>query len=146
MKRITFHTALFAVCIILFSACKKDNDTVKSREELLTSGQWQLYKLEYDDLSDALPAEDEFKWWDDCDKDDYVQFLTGGTGYQHEGATKCDSDDPDKTTFIWQLQNNDNTLVWSWLPPLTIIKLTDKELTLEFVEDSDKNILYFSKQ
>ena len=146
MKRIPFHIAVFAVCLMLLSACKKDNDAVKTRAELLTSRDWQLYKQEYDDLSDAYPIEDEFPSFDACSKDDYLQFLTGGTGFQHEGPTKCDAADPDSYPFYWQLQDNDNKLVISGLNPLTILRLDEEFLHLELVEGSEKIILYFREK
>lgn len=145
MKEKLLQAALIAALITTAFACKKNDDLAMTKAEILTSRDWQLFKQEYDDLSDALPPEDEFPYFDNCEKDDYIQFLAGGSGFAHEGPTKCDASDPDKAPFTWQLLDNDNKLSVSPLV-FTVITLNEQQLTLELTFGTDKTILYYRKK
>jgi hypothetical protein len=45
-----------------------------------------------------------------CNQDDYLTFDSVYTGAVYSGSVKCSPSDPDYISFLWQLQNNGNTL------------------------------------
>jgi hypothetical protein len=100
---------LFAVICICYS-CKKDKDDA-SRTELITSAAWKYDKAMVDSDSDGdgdidVPAGTV----DECEADNTLTFKTDGTGVINEGATKCDSGDPQTVNFTWTFTNNETTI------------------------------------
>lgn len=84
--------ATFMACLILtIPACKKSDR--KSKTEYLTQGSWKQVKYEqragttgaWVDLTGTPPS---------CELDNLLIFLITGTYEANEGATKCNSGDP----------------------------------------------------
>jgi hypothetical protein len=104
--------ALYSGIVLLlacafFMACKKDSDnnsnTGKTKTELITSSTWKFDNAK-------IGTTDISGFFDDCEKDNTVTFVSNGTGTADEGATKCDDSDPQTTPFNWNFENNETSI------------------------------------
>jgi len=112
MKNYVF--ALLSIGFIIFSCNKDDNngnDDVKAKTTLLTSATWKYDTAAIDvdkngTPDQALPA----GYIENCEKDNTITFKSDSTGTLNEGATKCNSTDPQTTSFKWWFKDNGATL------------------------------------
>ena len=98
----------FLFCsLVLVAACKKSESLdVKAT---LTTGKWQLSDAKVGipgssltvDVYDSIPA---------CVRDNFYTFAANGTLTVDEGASKCNSGDPQTATANWKLLNNNTQL------------------------------------
>lgn len=91
-----------------FFSCKKDNDSPKSKTELLTAKLWKISSVGID--LDKNNTVDLPYPMENCDKDNTFEFKADGKGITYEGATKCDPDDPDSENFTWSFKNEETVL------------------------------------
>jgi hypothetical protein len=102
---------------LLFSACKKSDDdsgTGGSRKSTLTSGKWRITAstatIEYPAPA-GTQTMDALKLFPSCQIDNLIGYNSDGTMTIDEGATKCNSSDPQvKTGGSWALLDNDSKL------------------------------------
>jgi hypothetical protein len=92
--------------IIFFAACNKDSDnnnTPKTNTDLLVQSAWKFdnAKVNGADVSSLIQG---------CQKDNTITFAAGGTGTLDEGATKCNSSDPQSNPFTWNFATNETVL------------------------------------
>lgn len=106
--------------------CSKDDDNPPSKTALLTSAPWTLiaetYHGDYD--GDGVQDPVDYNMFADyvaCEKDNLVKLNPGGTGTFDEGATKCDSDDPQTEEVEWLFKENE-----------TIIKIQQGSITIDY--------------
>jgi hypothetical protein len=107
---------LFIGSAIAFAACKKkDNSTnttpTKTPRENLTEGKWQLTSMpmEYTISGFGGQSWNQYDSMEACEKDNFSLFMTSGKVWADEGATKCNTSDPQiDSTGTWTL-NTDNT-------------------------------------
>lgn len=94
---------IMAVCVVGFVSCKKDDSP--SDTDLLVQSAWKIDVIGADfdkngsidqTITSQLPA---------CFLDNSFTFKKDGTGVVAEGATKCNTTDPDSFPFSWTLQN-----------------------------------------
>lgn len=95
-----------AIILALFvSSCGKDENppAPKTKTELLTQNSWKFKSafVGTTDYSGSLQA---------CQKNNILTFSTNGNGTVDEGATKCNSSDPQTTNFTWNFQTNETIL------------------------------------
>lgn len=117
--------------IIFFAACKKDsnNNTPKTNTDLLVQASWIFDNATVggSDVSSLIQA---------CQKDNTLSFAAGGTGTLDEGATKCNSSDPQSSPFTWSFATNETvlhvsaTLFTGGSSDFNIITLTETQLIL----------------
>ncbi|MFM9911031.1 MAG: hypothetical protein ACKVOW_16950 [Chitinophagaceae bacterium] len=125
---------LFTLVIALASliSCSKKS-TSKSNTELLTQSSWKVVSGGLDlDKNGTVDAE----LVTDCVKDNSVTFVTGGTGTIDEGATKCDSGDPQTESFAWLFKNGEKELEFDG-ESFTILSLSDNQLKIYFDYNND---------
>jgi hypothetical protein len=91
---------IILIVSFLFVSCTKNTrepDWIKINTEILTSGVWQFSDYKYDGYTYVtyanLPA---------CRQDDLRSFNRDGTGETNEGATKCNSTDPQSQQVQWR--------------------------------------------
>jgi hypothetical protein len=100
---ILFASAL--AIIVLFPACDKDDDdTPKTKTELLTTGSWKLSTATGPggiDVAGFIAA---------CIKDNTYTFAAAGTGNMDEAGAKCDPADPQTSSFTWNFASNETVL------------------------------------
>jgi hypothetical protein len=135
---------------LLFTGCNKDDD--KKNSELIV-GSWKLTAMT---VSPALPfvGSDVYGFLDACDKDDVLIFETGGVVKSDEGATKCDTSDPQTTTDSYAF-NPDQTILtytdkYGDSYSVTVVELSGSKFVGTYVED-DSGVAYtytltFTKQ
>lgn len=117
----TYSRALLSLSfslLLILSACKDDDDPKASKTELLTAKSWKMTKVK------AMGVEGEP---DACDKDDTYTYNTDKSYKQDEGATKCDSDDPQTLTGTWSF-NSSETIITSTVVESGISISYDQEI------------------
>lgn len=129
MKHIKAVFPILLLAIFVFSACKKSSTHVKTNTELITQTSWKFdnAKVNGVDASSFLQS---------CQTDNIIIFSSGGTGSLDEGATKCNSGDPQTNPFSWNFASNETVLHVSTVlfsggsSDFTIVALNDTQLVL----------------
>lgn len=91
--------------VILFSACKKAEDTTSS-EDILRTGRWKRSSLKstfrgtVTDVYASLP---------DCIKDNTLEFNVNLKGTEHRN-NRCSNGDPESAAFSWEFLNSGKNL------------------------------------
>ena len=119
-------TIIFFFC---FTACGKDPVHVKTNTELVTQSTWKFdnAKVGGNDVSAFVQV---------CQKDNIITFVSTGSGTLDEGASKCNSGDPQTTPFTWNFASNETVLHVSTLlftggsSDFTIVALSETQLIL----------------
>ena len=133
MNRFTkLPVALVLFCTITLFSCSKDDD--KSKTELITSGTWKITAftsnpaVDWD--GDGDTETDIYGSMEACEKDNITTFKSDGTAQDDEGATKCDSDDPQITSFEWSFTNNESKIMIDGYE-YTIVELNSTTLKIK---------------
>jgi hypothetical protein len=100
--------------LLAFFSCKKDDSssagTTTTKTTILAEQSWKFNNAGLDpnkdgtidaDVSDQVPA---------CLKDNSVTFSTNGNGSVDEGATKCNTTDPQTLAFTWSFSSNETMI------------------------------------
>ncbi len=100
-KLILFPVLCFT--ILSFSSCDKTDEALPSNSDHITRSAWRFDKAMSGgtDVSGFVNA---------CYKDNVITFLANGTGTLEEGASKCNSSDPQTVSFTWNFTDDGNTL------------------------------------
>ena len=100
----------------LFTACKKSDSGSGGNggSAVLTSGKWKIVSsssvIDYPVI--GKQTVDAFATIQDCQKDNLYIFNADNTSTTDEGATKCNSGDPQSyVTGTWSLSSDSKTLV-----------------------------------
>ena len=98
------QTKLIILLLVITSAtilsCKKDKEdnTPKTKTELLTAGNWIytscIVSPAYDYYGNGNPVTDIYAIMNACEKDDFETFKTNGIWEYNQGPTKCDQSSP----------------------------------------------------
>jgi len=101
---------LLMICALLFSDCKKSSSG-QSATQLLTSAAWKYDTGGLDiDKNGSVDTPFPPGFIKSCETDNTLTFKSDGTGTVDEGATKCNSTDPQTSPFTWSFKNN-NTII-----------------------------------
>ncbi len=120
---------------------KKDNNTVKTNTELITTGSWKRTALTsdpaYDWYADGTFATDILSVMKPCEKDNFDTYKTNGVFETDEGPTKCDPLDPQTWTATWVFADNETKLIFDGTDQYTLMELTATTLKFRstFVEN-----------
>jgi hypothetical protein len=118
-------------------SCKKDKDvaTVKTKAELLTTGNWKytacIISPSYDYYGDGNSVTNIFDILKPCEKDDFETFKTNGIWEYNEGPTKCDQSSPQVFTEPWSF-SADETKLFEGAVEHTILELNASMLKLRY--------------
>jgi hypothetical protein len=122
---------LFVVCAAsLLLACNKSgSDTPKTNTELIAQSSWKFdhAMVGGSDVSSLIQA---------CQKDNVLSFSSMLTGSVDEGATKCNSGDPQQNPFTWNFASNETILHISTVlftggsSDFTLVTLSDTQLVV----------------
>jgi hypothetical protein len=128
------QTRVFPVITILFIFCfaactNKDPVHVKTNTELVSQSTWKFdnAKVGGTDVSAFVQA---------CQKDNIIAFVSTGSGTLDEGASKCNSGDPQTTPFTWNFASSETmlhistTLFTGGSSDFTIVTLSETQLIL----------------
>ena len=88
--------------IALAVSCKKEAAVSTDNSVLLTTGLWKR-------TGETTNGKDTFTALGSCDKDNTYVFATDGKATFDEGATKCNTTDPQTTTGSWAFTGTDKT-------------------------------------
>lgn len=130
MKPAKFSLAIVLLLSLFFAACKKSSGVkAKTNTELITQTSWKFdnAKVSGVDVSSLLQA---------CETDNILTFSSAGTGTVDEGATKCNSSDPQTNPFTWNFASNETVLHISAVlftgggSDFNIVTLNDTQLVL----------------
>jgi len=114
---------------LFFVSCKKSSSHPKTNTDFLTQASWKFdnAKVNGVDVSSLLKA---------CETDNILTFSSNGSGTLDEGATKCNSSDPQSNPFTWNFTTNETVLHVSAVlftggsSDFTIVTLNDTQLVL----------------
>ena len=107
--------ALSALAIgFIIYGCKKDDDdkdVTKERVQFITSATWKYDTVGIDTNKDGKPDQPlQGVSLEKCDTDNTITFKSDSTGVLSEGATKCNSSDPQNTPFTWYFKEKGTIL------------------------------------
>jgi len=118
-----------AFCVV-FVACKKSPAViVKTNTQIISQSSWKFDHATVNgtDVSSLIQG---------CQKDNILVFASAGTGTLDEGATKCNSGDPQSAAFTWNFASNETVLHVSTVlftggsSDFTVVTLNDTQLVL----------------
>lgn len=133
---------LWVSCVTIAISCKKkkDNNTTKTKMELLTAGSWKRTALisnpAYDWYADGTFATDILSVMKPCEKDNFDTYSTNGMVETNEGPTKCEASDPQTWAVTWTFAGNETKLIFDGYDEYTLEELTATTLRFRstFVE------------
>jgi Tfp pilus assembly protein PilV len=133
---------LAIVSAIVTSSCNKDDDeTQKTKTELLTAGSWKRTALisnpAYDWNGNGMASTDVLSIMFPCEKDNFDTYKTNGVMTTDEGATKCSSTDPQTWDTTWELIDNESKILYDGSYYYLLVEVTETILKLRgtFVEN-----------
>lgn len=138
------NSIIIAICtvILLITGCKKDLTLI----EVMQSGKWKVTAQTYN-------GKDTFNDMEACEKDNLTTFKSDNTYLVDEGATKCDSKDPQTQEEGGYTVSADEKIVTlktkgviSFSVDLNVVSYEDEQLQLELVDGTDKLVITFTKQ
>ncbi len=140
MKKIqirTFFIMLLSGLILAGTSCSKDEDE-KTNKDLLVGKDWKMTALTINPAVNSMT--DFYAFLPACTKDDLTKFNSDGTVNFDEGASKCDSGDPQTTYGTWSF-NADQTVLSVTADGLTeaytISELTETVLKFSYTMVDD---------
>jgi hypothetical protein len=140
MKKIqirTFFIMLLSGLILAGTSCSKDEDE-KTNKDLLVGKDWKMTALTINPAVNSMT--DFYAFLPACTKDDLTKFNSDGTVNFDEGASKCDSGDPQTTYGTWSF-NADQTVLSVTADGLTeaytISELTETSLKFSYTMVDD---------
>ncbi|MCB0699838.1 MAG: lipocalin family protein [Chitinophagales bacterium] len=148
-------TLLAIVCsLILFVACNKSGDEDKNdnntptptpasaTEAKLVAGKWQLKAdSAFTKINGKDTSADLYVDLKDCEKDDYVEFFSGGTVTKNENTNKC-SGNPQSSTFTWKLMDNDTRIaIYDNNPDTLDLEINSSIMKLSMVKINNSGLI-----
>jgi hypothetical protein len=116
MKKYTL--LLFIVGFIIYGCHKNGDDNNNNNQtnvQLITSSSWKYDTVGLDTDGDGKPNSPLPPGYgiDDCDRDNTITFKSDSTGIQDEGAVKCNSTDPQTTSFKWWFKGSKSDTLYT---------------------------------
>jgi hypothetical protein len=108
MQIIKYAFVVVLIGFVVFS-CQKDDDKDDNNQnsvQLITSGAWKYDTVTIDYNKDGTPDAPGTSFIMACDRDNLITFKSDSTGTVDEGSTKCNSSDPQTTSFKWWFKNS----------------------------------------
>lgn len=136
MKKSRWIVLCSIALVTVWTACKKNNSSsdASSRVTLITEGSWKFdssgVDLNKDGIIDIVDTTIQ-----PCFKDNTYTFNKDSTGVADNGATKCNSTDPQTTAFTWSFSGTGQSVIKSDADPLlanglNIFSLTSTKMVL----------------
>lgn len=120
-----------------FTGCKKDDDEEpkpKTKSELLTGPNWRVSAIT--NKIGANPPTDLYARQPSCSKDDFYKFTPEKIFRLDEGATKCNTSNPQTTENAWDITADGGILLLFERKGSTeanlyeVVELSDTKLTI----------------
>lgn len=123
---------LLLLSSLFFTACSDDDDAVvESAAANLPNKQWVFTEIK---VKAFLTEEDALADFDECDKDNLMEFREERVLIVDEGPSKCSPDDPQQTEGTWNVQGE--TLVITGLD----LGLDDSSLQIKITETTSSTL------
>ncbi|CAN5497832.1 hypothetical protein BH11BAC2_BH11BAC2_12770 [soil metagenome] len=130
--------SLLAIAGFLFfvTACQKDAQ--KSIKDKLEEGDWSIIssKVAPGFFNGTDTITDLYAIMDDCEKDNILRFFENNIVSIDEGATKCDSLDPQGINGTWAFIEDNTKIVYD-ADTFNLIEVTSDKLTFSFSNYDD---------
>ena len=114
------HILIFSFFLLIIFSCKKNTDPGPTRTSLVAKT-WLLTSITFSPAlavsyyGSTIQLTDATLLLKDCTKDDLYTFNSDKTFIVDEGATKCNSSDPQtKAKGTWSLSTDQNTLNFNY--------------------------------
>ena len=103
---------LLIIGSLAFFSCKKNDSSSggTSKTTLISQQSWQFNNAGLDPNKDGTIDQDISSFVSACLKDNTVAFAATGSGTADEGATKCNSADPQTIPFTWGFASNETMI------------------------------------
>jgi hypothetical protein len=142
-QRIQSITLLLVITGITALSCKKEKNepTVKTKTELLTTGTWKLTAYTstpaYDWYGNGVFATDILNALNPCEVDGFDTYRANGVVEINAGPLKCDPTDPQIFTAAWVFTNNETKIMYDGFDEYELVELTATTIKLRqiFVEN-----------
>lgn len=121
----------------LMVGCSDDSaDKLSEKTELLIKDNWILLSSTIDPPVSILgnTLSDVYALVPACDRDNFAKYKSDQTGIYDEGATKCESQDPQTVAFNWSFKANE-TQIQQDGDLLNVLELTETTLKVRFPID-----------
>ena len=123
---------ILIISITIFFSCKKNNDdnipATKTKPELITAAPWKRTAListpAYDWNADGIFDTNILNIMFPCEKDNLDIYGVNGVFETNEGATKCNSSDPQSWTVTWRFAENETKLIFDGTDEYILEELT----------------------
>ena len=104
---------ILSIIAVAFFSCKKDDSdppATTTKTTILAEQSWKFNNAGLDPNKDGTIDTDVSGFVNACLKDNTVSFATNGSGTSDEGATKCNSADPQSIPFTWNFASNETLI------------------------------------
>ena len=128
MQKNFLHFLTLLLIISEYSACKKGATSTKTKTQLITEQSWTLVSYRYNFNSGAWT--DGYATIPNCQKDNKLSFLSNFEYKLDEGATKCNSSDPQIfQQGSWSLLSNETKLSSSYNGTTRVVDIVELDNT-----------------
>ena len=106
--------SLLFLAALALGSCKKNDDNApatptSSKTDLLTAKNWRITADKTTNtVGTYSTVDDDYATSPACERDNFLKFNTNKKATYDEGATKCDSSDPQTASAAWDI-NSDGT-------------------------------------
>lgn len=132
---------------LTFAGCKKDSPgtptPTASKADLLTAKKWRTSaSTTTTTYNNQTSTSDDYASMSPCERDNFTQFNANKTAVFDEGATKCNSSDPQTTNGTWDLNSDQTKLnltdpdLGGLVIPFEIVTLDASTLSLRFTQSA----------
>ena len=117
MKKITLFGIALIATFAFFTSCSKDSTstpTAESKTQKLVGKNWFMTAATINPgIPDGMGGtiNDIFAFFDDCEKDNFMNFNANGMYVIDEGISICDSTNSQTTPGTWKFTNNETNLI-----------------------------------
>ena len=147
MKNFRVQFFLIALAFVtVFSACKKDDEPkVKSKSDMLSSAGGKKWKMTAATATfvqnNQTTTIDAYAKMRNCDKDDVTIFFSNKKIESREGASKCNTSDPDlisEGTWTFNSTETELTTIENGdVQVMAIKEISDTTIKAEYVETDE---------
>ena len=109
-----FSTASVLCFVLLLLSCQKEDNPTPTKSDHISASAWKYDGGGVDgDRNGTIDLLFPAGTLDPCRTDNTLKFEKNGTGVSDEGTTKCNTNDPQSSSFNWSFGGGETSLVMS---------------------------------
>ena len=109
-----FSTASVLCFALFLLACQKEDNPTPTKTDHISSSSWKYDGGGVDgDKNGTVDLQFPAGTLDPCRTDNTLKFERNGTGISDEGTAKCNTSDPQSSSFKWNFTSGETALVMS---------------------------------